>query len=146
MLKVGHFKFAHRKWCDSCLFGCRYNPKHRRDGRRTFQSRKVAFSIPGTIVTFLVLQAISLYTLVSIWLRKDISSMKFTLGVITCVWIFIAIIVSVGNATHHNPSFMSPTPVGTCLLFILFMPDQSRSKIAVLVLDRRRIHGMANRR
>ena len=59
------------------------------------------------------LQTISIYTFLGLWLRRDIVSMRLTLLVIVCIWVFIAIIVAVGNATHHNPAFESPTPVST---------------------------------
>jgi hypothetical protein len=53
---------------------------------------------------------ISVYTLLGLWLRKDIASKRLTLVVIACIWTFIAIIVAVGNATNHDPVFESPTP------------------------------------
>jgi hypothetical protein len=63
------------------------------------------------IEAFWSLKTISVYTLLGLWLRKDIASKRLTLVVIACIWTFIAIIVAVGNATNHDPVFESPTPV-----------------------------------
>ena len=71
----------------------------------------------------LFLQTISIYTFLGLWMRKDVSSMKLTLAVVVCIWVFIAIIVSVGNATHHNPSYESPTPVSTHLYLHTFVSE-----------------------
>ena len=86
---------------------------------------------------FSLLKAIAAYTLIGVWLMKGIQSMKITLGVLSVIWIFIIIVVTVGNTInrdHGKPSFESPTPVSANI--ILYSALNTDRTCAVLVLDK----------
>ena len=64
--------------------------------------------------------------------------MRITLGVLSVIWTFILIVVTVGNTISRDPgkpSFESPTPVSenTILCFSMLSTD---SIDEVLVLDK----------
>ena len=63
--------------------------------------------------------------------------MKITLGVLSVLWVFIILIVTVGNTTNHDPrhSFESPTPVSENI--ILYSALNTDRLCVVLVLDNR---------
>jgi hypothetical protein len=47
-------------------------------------------------------------------MHKTISSMRATLLIVLCIWLFAAFIVTLGVSTHRDPSqptFIVPTPV-----------------------------------
>jgi len=52
--------------------------------------------------------AIAVYTLVGVFSKNIISSMKVTLGVLFVIWAFILIIVTIPNVTNHR--YQSPVP------------------------------------
>ena len=90
-------------------------------------------------------KAIAAYTLIGVWMMKGIQSMKITLGVLSVIWIFIIIIVTVGNTTHHDPgkpSFESPTPVSENI--IPYSALNTHGLCVVLVLDKHWVHVMEN--
>ena len=57
------------------------------------------------------LQAIAVYTVIGVFSKNVISSMKITLGVLSVIWGFILIIVAVPNAINHDHNFQSLVPV-----------------------------------
>ncbi len=87
--------------------------------------------------SFSLLKAIAAYTLIGVWMMKGIQSMKITLGVLSVIWIFIIIVVTVGNTVKRDPgkpSFESPTPVSeNAILYSALNTDRI---CVVLVLDK----------
>ena len=68
---------------------------------------------------YIVLQAIAVYTVIGVFSKNVISSMKITLWVLLVIWSFILIIVAIPNATNRNHSFHSPVPVRIILSYLL---------------------------
>jgi len=74
-------------------------------------------------------------------MMKGIQSMKITLGVLSVLWVFIMIIVTVGNTTNHD-NFEAPAPVSENI--ILYSALNTDRLCVVLVLDNHSLHDMAN--
>ena len=57
---------------------------------------------------------IATYTFLGGWLGKDIKSMPFwvTQMLMMAVWLFIALVVTLGNVINRGKHYQSPTPVG----------------------------------
>jgi len=69
-----------------------------------------------------VLQAITLYTFIGMWMRKSLSSLKIALGVVCGIWCFVAFLAIMGNIAIHNSDlgpFAAPTPVSLLIHVIL---------------------------
>ncbi|KAF9527370.1 hypothetical protein CPB83DRAFT_876503 [Crepidotus variabilis] len=69
-------------------------------------------SIGETAVAMTTL-TIAIFTFLGVWMGKNITSMFLTRVILAGIWLFIAVVVIVGNTVHRNPSkehFQSPTP------------------------------------
>ena len=58
-------------------------------------------------------QAITIFTFISVWVQKSITSIRRTVFVVIGIWLLGALIVILGITTHSDskPVFVSPTPV-----------------------------------
>jgi hypothetical protein len=55
---------------------------------------------------------IAIFTFIGVWTGTNVSSMHLTRAVLAGVWLFIGLVVVIGNTVNHDPSkpFQSPTP------------------------------------
>jgi len=54
---------------------------------------------------------IAVYTFLGVWLGKDIRSIRVTQVLLMTVWIFIALMTTLGNVINRSRHYQSPTPV-----------------------------------
>jgi len=58
---------------------------------------------------------IAVYTFLGGWLGKDVKSMPIwvTWLLMVAIWVFVALMITLGNVTNRDKHFESPTPVGS---------------------------------
>ncbi|KAF7376476.1 hypothetical protein MSAN_00063300 [Mycena sanguinolenta] len=53
---------------------------------------------------------ITIFTFVGVWWRKGLGSTRLAFFLVALVWIFVALFVGIGNATHKDKLYEAPTP------------------------------------
>ncbi|KAF8199813.1 hypothetical protein K438DRAFT_1582944, partial [Mycena galopus ATCC 62051] len=53
---------------------------------------------------------ITIFTFVGVWWRKGLGSTRLATFLVALVWVFVALLVGIGNAMHKNDLYESPTP------------------------------------
>lgn len=97
----------------------RNNPAARRDWRGHHDARKCSITAQGaeecrgTRILTCILQVISIYTFLGIWIGRNIRSLRKTAYVMAAAWSFVIFMVILGNEVNKGPGkhFESPTPV-----------------------------------
>ncbi|KAJ7267536.1 hypothetical protein B0H12DRAFT_1092875 [Mycena haematopus] len=53
---------------------------------------------------------ITIFTFVGVWWRKGLGSTRLATFLVALVWVFVALLVGIGNATHKHDLYEAPTP------------------------------------
>ncbi|KAF7357718.1 hypothetical protein MVEN_00817700 [Mycena venus] len=53
---------------------------------------------------------ITIFTFAGVWWRKGLGATRLATFLVALVWVFVALLVGIGNATHKHDLYESPTP------------------------------------
>jgi len=53
---------------------------------------------------------ITIFTFAGVWWRKGLGATRLATFLVALVWVFVALLIGIGNATHKHDLYESPTP------------------------------------